>query len=132
MIFLYILKIFFTMLHEQIFLKYWLILYIFRISLCVTSPLSMNIKSLIRKLLVSINQSFSGYLIYFYYNFFDRTKEANMYEIMELEQKQHVRKFFHKSLLDSAYIWSRARLAINIKQKYFWFLRKDKQGIKLF
>ena len=64
----------------------------------------MNIKSLIRKLLVSINQSFSGYLIYFYYNFFDRTKEANMYEIMELERKQHVRKFFHKILLNSEYI----------------------------
>ena len=47
----------------------------------------MYIKSLIRKLLVSINQSFSGYLIYFYYSFFDRAKEANMYEIMELEQK---------------------------------------------
>ena len=38
-IFLYILKIFFTMLHLKIFLEYWIILYIFRISLCVTSPL---------------------------------------------------------------------------------------------
>ena len=37
-IILYILKIFFTMLHLRIFLKYWRILYIFRISLCVTSP----------------------------------------------------------------------------------------------
>ena len=40
-IFLYILKIFFTMLHLKIFLEYWIILYIFRISLCVTSPLKM-------------------------------------------------------------------------------------------
>ena len=37
-IFLYILKIFFTMLQMKIFLKYWIILYIFRISLCITSP----------------------------------------------------------------------------------------------
>ena len=36
---LYILKIFFTMLHLKIFLEYWIILYIFRISLCVRSPL---------------------------------------------------------------------------------------------
>ena len=36
--FLYILKIFFTMLHLKIFLEYWIILHIFRISLCVTSP----------------------------------------------------------------------------------------------
>ena len=34
-----------------------------------------------QKLLVSISQSFSGYLIYFYYYFFDRAKEANVYEI---------------------------------------------------
>ena len=40
----------------------------------------MNIKLPIRKLLVSINHSFSGYLIYFYYIFFDRAKDANMYE----------------------------------------------------
>ena len=38
-IFLYILLIFFTMLHLKIFLEYWIIPYIFRISLCVTSPL---------------------------------------------------------------------------------------------
>ena len=31
-------KICFTMLHLKIFLEYWIILYIFRISLCVTSP----------------------------------------------------------------------------------------------
>ena len=37
-IFFHILKIFFTMLHQKIFLKYWIILYIFRISLYVTSP----------------------------------------------------------------------------------------------
>ena len=37
-IFLYILKILFIMLHLKIFLEYWRILYIFRISLCVTSP----------------------------------------------------------------------------------------------
>ena len=36
--FLYILKIFFTMLHLKIFLRFWIILYIFRVSLCVTSP----------------------------------------------------------------------------------------------
>ena len=34
-----IVKIFFTMLHLKIFLEYWIILHIFRISLCVTSPL---------------------------------------------------------------------------------------------
>ena len=38
-IFLYILKIFFTMLHLKILLEYWIILYIFRISLRVTGPL---------------------------------------------------------------------------------------------
>ena len=38
-IFWYISKKFFTMLHLKIFLKYWIILYIFRILLCVTSPL---------------------------------------------------------------------------------------------
>ena len=38
MIFLYILKIFFAMLHLKIFIEYWIILYIFRISLRVTSP----------------------------------------------------------------------------------------------
>ena len=39
MIFWYIVKIFFTMLHlKKIFLEYWIILYIFRILLCVTSP----------------------------------------------------------------------------------------------
>ena len=43
LIFFYILKIFFTMLHLKIFLKYWIILYIFRISLCVTSPLKTPI-----------------------------------------------------------------------------------------
>ena len=35
---LYILKNFFTMLHLQMFLKYWIILYIFRISLCIMTP----------------------------------------------------------------------------------------------
>ena len=34
----YILKIIFTMLYLKMFLEYWIILYIFRISLCVTSP----------------------------------------------------------------------------------------------
>ena len=33
------------------------------------------------KLLFILNQSFSGYLIYFYYKFFDRAKEANMYGV---------------------------------------------------
>ena len=37
MVFLYISKLFFTMLHLKIFLEYWIISYIFRIS-CVTSP----------------------------------------------------------------------------------------------
>ena len=37
-IFLYILKQFFTMLHLKLFVEYCIILYIFRISLCVTSP----------------------------------------------------------------------------------------------
>ena len=43
MIFLYIFKIFFTMLHLKIFLEYWIILYIFRISLCVMSPLRKGV-----------------------------------------------------------------------------------------
>ena len=38
----------------------------------------------IRKLLVSIHESFSGYLIYFHYNFFDRAKETNMYQTKSL------------------------------------------------
>ena len=37
-IFLCILKIFFAMLYLKIFLEYWMIMYIIRISLCVTSP----------------------------------------------------------------------------------------------
>ena len=44
-IFLYNLKIFCTMLHLKIFLKYWIILYIFWISLCVTSPLPLPINT---------------------------------------------------------------------------------------
>ena len=55
-------------------------------------------------------------------------------------------KFFHKSLLNSAWLWSRTRLVINKKQKYFplanhhnaewkldswvWFVGKDKNRIK--
>ena len=38
----------------------------------------------IRKLLVSIYESFSGYLIYFHCNFFDRAKETNMYQTKSL------------------------------------------------
>lgn len=41
----------------------------------------MNKKLPIRKLLASINHSFSGYLIYFYYILFDRAKDANIHEI---------------------------------------------------
>ena len=41
----------------------------------------MKNNSPIRNLLVSTNQSSSGCLICFYYKFFDRAKEANMYEI---------------------------------------------------
>ena len=43
----------------------------------IQSVLSIN--SPIKKLLVSINQWNSGNLIYFYYKFFDRVKEANIY-----------------------------------------------------
>ena len=32
---------------------------------------------------------------------------------------KHVRKFLYKSLLNSVWLWSRARLAINKTQKYF-------------
>ena len=38
---LYIFKFFFIMLNLKISLEYWIILYIFRISLCVTSPLHL-------------------------------------------------------------------------------------------
>ena len=41
--FFYTSKIFLTMLRLKIFLKYWIILYIFRISLCVTTPEVTNI-----------------------------------------------------------------------------------------
>ena len=47
-IFIHILKIFFTMLHLIIFPKYWIILYIFTIWLCVTSPLKRLISFIIR------------------------------------------------------------------------------------
>ena len=47
--FFYILKIFFAMLHLKIFLKYWIIMYIFRISLCITSLLQ-RAKSLKRRM----------------------------------------------------------------------------------
>ena len=51
MLFLYILKMFFTMLYLKMFLEYWIILYIFRISLCVmctrrSSSLEKDIKGL--------------------------------------------------------------------------------------
>ena len=39
LIFLYIFKIFFNHVTLKIYLKYWIILHIFRISLCVTGPL---------------------------------------------------------------------------------------------
>ena len=35
------------------------------------------------------------------------------------EQEQHVRKFLYKSLLNSIWLWSKARLAINERQNYF-------------
>ena len=35
------------------------------------------------------------------------------------KQEQHVRKYFYKSLLNLAWLWSRARLTININKKYF-------------
>ena len=42
-------------------------------------------KSLIKNLLVSTNQTFSGYLIYLYYRFFVRAKEKNTQnKIMEI------------------------------------------------
>ena len=54
MIFLYISKIFFTMLHLKMSLEYWIILHIFGISLCVTSPWhiyfpSFNLPCLLKK-----------------------------------------------------------------------------------
>ena len=42
-IFLYVIKIFFLMLQLKIFLEYCIVLYIFRISLCLTSPLDFHI-----------------------------------------------------------------------------------------
>ena len=55
----------------------------------------MNINLPIRKLLDSISQSFSSYLIYFQYKFFGRAEEANMYErinkkLLELRKNQKV------------------------------------------
>ena len=44
-------------------------------------------KSPIEKLLVSINQSNSGYMIYFFYKLFKRNKEANIYEIKSRRQR---------------------------------------------
>ena len=38
-------------------------------------------KSLIKNLLVTTNQTFSGYLIYLYYRFFERAKEKNTHKI---------------------------------------------------
>ena len=35
------------------------------------------------------------------------------------EQEEHARKSIYKSLLNSVYLWDRARLAMNKKQKYF-------------
>ena len=37
---------------------------------------------------------------------------------LQYQQEWHARKFLHKSLLNSACLWSRARLATNKKQKY--------------
>ena len=51
LIFSCILKIFFTMWHLKIILEYWIILYIFRILLCVTSPLLWSTNKVQRFLL---------------------------------------------------------------------------------
>ena len=56
----------------------WLIL-AFNDLLAVQSVLSIDMKSSIKKLLVLIDQSCSGYLIYFGYKIFDRPVEASMW-----------------------------------------------------
>ena len=58
----------------------WLTL-TFNCLFAIQSAVSISIKSPIKKLLVSINQSDSGNLIYFYYKFFDRAQETNTYAI---------------------------------------------------
>ena len=48
-------------------------------------------------------------------------KKGSFNQSMEpkYEQEQHIRKFLYKSLLNSAGLRSRARIATNKKQKYF-------------
>ena len=45
----------------------------------IENDIQLFFRDPIRKLLASVNQS--SYLIYFYYNFFDRAKETNTYKL---------------------------------------------------
>ena len=54
----------------------------------IQSVSSININLPIRNLLVPINQSFSGYLIYFYFIFFKRAKNAHIYVYFRLHSQK--------------------------------------------
>ena len=61
----------------------------------IQSVLSISMKSPIKKLLVSINQSSSGNMIYFYQKFFDRAKEANIYAIKSRNLRLQLLNFLY-------------------------------------
>ena len=54
-------------------------------------------KSPVKKLLISINQSNSGNLTYFYYKLFDKAKEANIYAIKSKRLYSRILSFLYFS-----------------------------------
>ena len=54
-------------------------------------------KSIIKKLLVSINQVNSDNLIYSYYKFFDRARETNIYATKSRRLRQQILTFLYFS-----------------------------------
>ena len=63
----------------------------------IDNDIHLFLRHLIKKLLVSINQSSN--LLYFYYNFFGRAKEANIYEIKLRRLSSQIFKIFFSSFI---------------------------------
>ena len=57
------------------------------------SVLHIRMKSPIKELLVSVNQSDSHNFIYFYYTFFDSAREANIYAIKSRRLRRQILGF---------------------------------------
>ena len=52
-------------------------------------------KSPIKNTLISINQSSSGYLVYFYYKLFHRVRKANIYAIKPRRLQSQILSFLY-------------------------------------